>query len=233
VTNTGPSVITGNLAGSTGTPAITGFPPGIVNGALLPGGAAASVFTDATAAYNFATGQSFTQDLTGQNLGGLTLTPGVYFFSSTAQLTGLLTLDAQGSNTAQWIFQIGTGLTTASASTVQVIGLGSGAFTGGITWAVGAQATLGTTTTFLGTIISNTGPVVLNTGATIGCGRAISLTKSVTLDTNVISNGCQVSAGTGGTGGTITPPPAVPEPGTFGLFSVGLAGVLLTLRKLS
>ena len=235
VTNTGPSVITGNLAGSTGTPAITGFPPGIVNapGALLPGGAPASVFADATTAYLFAAGQPFTSDLTGQNLGGMTLTPGVYLFASTAQLTGTLILNALGSNTAQWTFQVGSGLTTASASTVQVINAGpGGAFTGGITWQVGSSAILGTTTTFLGSVISQAG-VVLQTGATIGCGRAISLTASVTLDTNIIDTGCQVSAGTGGTGGgTITPPAAVPEPGTFGLISVGLATLVLKLRKL-
>jgi hypothetical protein len=236
VTNTGPSIITGNLAGSIGTPAITGFPPGIVIGALLPGGAPASVFNDATAAYLFAAAQSFNSDLTGQDLGGLTLTPGVYFFASTAQLTGLLTLDAQGSNTAQWIFQIGSGLTTAGASSVQMINAGpGGTFNGGITWQVGSSAILGTTTTFLGTVISQAG-VVLQTGATIGCGRAISLDASVTLDSNIISTGCQVSAGTGGTGGTgggtITPPAAVPEPGTFGMISVGLAALLLKLRKL-
>jgi len=235
VTNTGSSVITGNVAGSTGTPAITGFPPGIVNapGALLPAGAPASVFADATAAYLFAASQPFTSNLSGQNLGGLTLTPGVYFFSSTAQLTGLLTLNALGSNTAQWIFQIGSGLTTASASTVQVINAGpAGTFNGGITWQVVSSAILGTTTTFLGTVIAQAG-VVLQTGATIGCGRAISLTASVTLDNNVISNNCQISAGTGGTGGgTITPPPPVPEPSTFLFLATGLIGGAVRLRKL-
>ncbi|HVS90247.1 MAG TPA: ice-binding family protein [Candidatus Acidoferrum sp.] len=230
VTNTGPSVITGNLAGSLGTPAITGFPPGIVNGAILPLGAPASVFTDASGAYGLAAGLPFTSNLSGQNLGGMTLTPGVYFFSSTAQLTGALTLNALGSNTAQWTFQIGSALTTASASSVQLINAGApGAFGGGITWQVVSAATLGTTTTFLGTIISNAG-IVLQTGATMGCGRAISLAASVTLDTNNISNGCLVSSS-----GTVTPPTPIsaPEPGTFGLLSVGLAIGLLKLRKLS
>jgi len=235
VTNTGPSVITGNLAGSTGTPAITGFPPGLVNGALLPGGAPATVFNAATNAYNFAAGLGGAIPIAGSLLGGLTLTPGVYSLGA-AQLTGTLLLNALGSNTAQWTFQIASSLTTASASVVQVINAGApGAFNGGITWQVVSAATLGTTTTFLGTIIANAG-VVLQTGATIGCGRAISLTASVTLDTNIISNGCMVSAGTGGggTGGTITPPPSpvsAPEPGTLGLLLVGLAAAL-TLRKL-
>jgi type VI secretion system secreted protein VgrG len=235
VTNTGPSVIFGSVAGSAGTPAVTGFPPGLViaPGVLITTGVANSgpgtPFGDATAAYLAAQNAlGATPILT--DLGGLTLTPGVYSFSSTAQLTGILLLDAQGSNTAQWIFQIGSGLTTASASTVQVINAGAGPFTGGITWQVTSAAILGTTTTFLGTIISQAG-IVLETGATIGCGRAISLNASVTLDSNIVSNGCQVTAGTGGNGGTITPPAPVPEPGTFGLFAVGLGG-LLTLRKL-
>ncbi len=230
VTNTGPSVITGNLAGSTGTPAITGFPPGIVNapGAILPGGAPAAVFTDATAAYGFAAAQPFTSDLSGQDLGGMTLTPGVYKFGSTAQLTGLLILDALNSNTSQWIFQIGSALNTASGSSVEVINAGSGgAFDGGITWQVVSAASLGTSTTFLGTIISNAG-TTLNTGATIGCGRAISLAASVTLDTNVISKGCEVSAGTGG---TITPPTPVPEPATFLLLGFGIAGLAARMRR--
>lgn len=233
VTNTGPSVLTGNLAGSIGTPAITGFPPGTVIGAILPGGAPATVFSDATAAYNFAQGQLGAIPIVGSTLGGLTLTPGVYSLGA-AQLTGTLILDAQGNNNAQWTFQIASSLTTASASTVQVINAGSpGAFGGGITWAVTSAATLGTTTTFLGTIIAQAG-VVLQTGATIGCGRAISLTASVTLDTNVLSNTCTVSAGTGGGGGTITPPGplAVPEPGTLALLSSGLAIGLLKRRKL-
>ncbi len=71
---------------------------------------------------------------------------------------------------------------------VQIIDAGSsGTFTGSITWVVGSAATLGTTTMFQGTIISQAG-TVLNTGATIGCGRAISLGGSVTLDDNTISS---------------------------------------------
>lgn len=237
VTNTGPSVIDGSVAGSAGTPAVTGFPPGIVvaPGVLITTGVANSgpgtPFGDATAAYNAAQGllgaiPIFT------NLGGLTLTPGAYSLGA-AQLTGTLILNALGSNNAQWTFQIASSLTTASASTVEVINAGApGAFTGGITWAVTSSATLGTTTTFLGTIISLAGDAI-QTGATIGCGRVISLDASVTLDTNVINTGCTVTAGTGGGGGTITPPGSpVPEPGTFGLLSSGLlAMVFLAFRK--
>jgi hypothetical protein len=241
VTNTGPSVINGSVAGSAGTPAVTGFPPGIVvaPGVLytagVPNSGPGTPFGDATTAYNNAQGLSGASPIS-TDLGGLTLTPGVYSLGA-AQLTGTLLLDALGSNSAQWTFQIASSLTTASASTVQVINAGApGAFTGGITWAVTSSATLGTTTTFLGTIISLAGDAI-QTSATIGCGRVISLDASVTLDTNNISTGCTVTAGTGGTGGTggtITPPTPIhaPEPGTLALLSSGLlAMVFLTFRK--
>jgi len=237
VTNTGPSVIRGDVGGGAGSTAVTGFPPGIVipPSVILTGSVTA--FTNATTAYNTAQGLGGSGDvgvtvLTGKDLGGLTLGPGVYEFDSSAQLTGTLLLDAKGSDTAQWTFQIGSTLTTASASTVKVIDAGApGAFTGGITWAVGSGATLGTTTTFLGTIISNSKDAI-QTGATIGCGRVISLNASVTLDTNFIStplSNCNVTAGVGGETGTgITPPPPVPspEPATLLLLGTGIAGLL-------
>jgi type VI secretion system secreted protein VgrG len=191
-----------------------------------------TAFNDATTAYTTAQGLGGAIDKSGTDLGGLTLTPGVYKFTSSAQLTGTLLLDAQGSDTAQWTFQIGSTLTTASASTVEVINAGApGAFTGGITWAVGSAATLGTTTRFLGTIISDgASPDAIQTGATIGCGRVISLVDSVTLDTNAIFTpltGCNVTAGVGGGTGTgITPPPPIPEPATLLLLGTGIAGLL-------
>jgi ice-binding like protein len=114
VTNTGPSVIHGDVGGSTGTPSVTGFPPGSVvpPGVMLTGSTTA--FTDATTAYTTAQGLGGAIDKSGTDLGGLTLTPGVYKFTSSAQLTGTLLLDAQGSNTAQWTFQIVSTLTTAA-----------------------------------------------------------------------------------------------------------------------
>jgi hypothetical protein len=84
VTNTGPTVIWGNVGVSPGS-AITGFPPGIVNGTTYSGGAiAAQAHNDLTTAYNFVAGEPSTGNLTGQDLGGLTLTPGVYKFNSSA-----------------------------------------------------------------------------------------------------------------------------------------------------
>jgi hypothetical protein len=235
VTNTGPSVIHGDVGGSTGTPAVTGFPPGIVVLPSVKMTGSMTAFNNATTAYTTAQGLGGAIDKSGTDLGGLTLTPGVYKFTSSAQLTGTLLLDAGGSNTAQWTFQIGSALTTASGSTVKVIDAGApGAFTGGITWAVVSGATLYTTTRFLGTIISLSGDAI-NTGATIGCGRVISLDASVTLHTNVIStplDSCNVTAGVGGggTGTGITPPPPIPEPATLLLVGCGMFCIVFVSR---
>src|SRR5579863_787630 len=188
VTNVGPSLIYGSVAGSTGTPAVTGFPPGsvVAPGVLFTVGVANSglgtPFGDALAAYNYAAGLSGlnegTSSLGAGGVGGTlpsALTTGVYSFtSSTVLLNGTLFLNAGGNNNASWIFQIPTALTTASASSVEVIDAGSGPFTGSITWDVGSSAILGTTTSFLGTVISLAGDS-LDNGATIGCGRVISL----------------------------------------------------------
>jgi hypothetical protein len=236
VTNTGPSMIFGSVAGSTGTPAVSGFPPGLViaPGVLFPLGVEnagpGTPFGDATAAYNTAMGLSggFNEGTASLGAGGLlSLAPGVYnFTSATVLLNGLFQLDAMGSNNAEWVFQIPFALTTSSGSTVEIINAGNaGPFTGSITWAVGSDAMIGTTSTFLGTVISNSAGDQLLTGATIGCGRAISLTASVTLDTNVIQTGCQVTSA-----GIVNGPSSVPEPGTFAFLSLGLMVVCLKRR---
>jgi hypothetical protein len=237
VTNTGPSLIFGSVAGSVGTPAVTGFPPGqvIPPGVLYLAGVGnagpGTPFGDAAAAYNTAIGLSAVNEGTASlGAGGLlSLGPGVYrFTSTTVLLNGLFQLDAMGSNSAEWVFQIPFGLTTASGSSVQIINAGSaGTFTGGITWAVGSDAMLGTSTTFLGTIISNSAGDQLLTAATIGCGRAISLTASVTLDTNVVQTGCAVTPG-----GTVSGPAPIPEPGTVAFLSCGLMVFWLNRRRL-
>jgi hypothetical protein len=236
VTNTGPSIIFGSVAGSVGTPAVTGFPPGQVvpPGVLFLAGIGnagpGTPFGDATAAYNTAIGLSGINEGTASlGAGGiLSLGPGVYkFTSTTVLLNGLFQLDAMGSNSAEWVFQIPFALTTASASSVQIINAGSaGTFTGSITWAVGSDAMLGTTTTFLGTIISNSAGDQLLTASTIGCGRVISLTASVTLDTNVVQTGCVVNSS-----GTVPGPSPIPEPGTFAFLSFGLMRFWLKRRK--
>src|SRR5450755_2096430 len=124
VTNTGPSVVFQDLGVWPGN-SITGFPPGIVLGTIHNDDAVAmQAQADALTGYNFLAGLSSTQNLTGQDLGGLTLDSGVYFFASSAQMTGQLTLDFQGMNNGLIVFQIYSTLTTASASKVLVINPG-------------------------------------------------------------------------------------------------------------
>lgn len=95
VTNTGPTVLNGNLGLYPGT-SITGFPPGTVNGVIhINDGVAMQAQADALSGYNYLAGLAPTQNLTGQDLGGLVLAPGTYFFASSAGLTGGLTLDFQ------------------------------------------------------------------------------------------------------------------------------------------
>jgi hypothetical protein len=191
VTNTGPTTIQGNLGVSPGS-AVTGFPPGIVSGEIhAADDVALQAQADLTTAYDDLAGRPCPpdHDLSGTDLGGLTLTPGVYCFSSSAQLTGALTLDAQGISDAVFIFQIGSALTTAPSSSVL---LTNGGQDDGVFWQVGSSATLDTTTTFKGSILALTS-ITLNTGANIHCGRALARNGAVTLDTNdinIFSSGC-------------------------------------------
>ena len=112
VTNTGATVIGGSFGGDVGVypgSAVVGFPPGVLTDGVIHAGDAVAqqAQLDLTAAYDDAASRAVTADLTGQDLGGLTLTTGVYSFSTSAQLTGTLTLDAQGDPNAVFIFQIG------------------------------------------------------------------------------------------------------------------------------
>ena len=182
VTNTGPTEVTGDVGVSPGT-AVTGFPPGIVNGTIHSAGAvAAQAQSDLAAAYNDADSRACEVDLTGQDLGGMTLTHGVYCFSSSAGLTGTLTLDAQGDPNAVFIFQIGSTLTTASASSVSLI---NGAQSCLVVWQVGSSATLGTTTAFSGNVLALTSNTA-TTGVTVD-GRLLARNGAVTLDSNTIT----------------------------------------------
>jgi uncharacterized repeat protein (TIGR01451 family) len=185
VTNTGSSVVNGDLGVSPGS-AVTGFPPGTVTppGTIHAADAVAlQAQTDVTTAYDFLAGQTPCTDLTGQDLGGLTLTAGVYCFSTSAQLTGQLTLDAAGNADAVFVFQIGSTLTTASASSVIVTNGGSVC---NVWWQVGSSATLGTTTSFAGNILA-LDSITLTTGANIS-GRALARNAAVTMDTNTVGS---------------------------------------------
>jgi uncharacterized repeat protein (TIGR01451 family) len=181
VTNTGPSVITGNLGLHPGT-AVTGFPPGIVTGVIHAADAEAlQAQTDTTAAYLNLAGQLCDMTISA-DLGGSTLAPGVYCSASSMGLTGALTLDAGGNSNAVWVFQAGSSLTTASDSSVVLI---NGADPCNVFWQVGSSATLGTRTSFVGSILALTS-ITLNNGASVR-GRVLARNGAVTLDTNVVT----------------------------------------------
>ncbi len=222
VTNTNtPTTVNGNLGVSPGS-AVTGFPPGIVTGGMIHAAdaVAAQAQTDLTTTYNNLASTACSTDLTGQDLGGKTLTPGVYCFSTSAQLTGTLTLDAQGDPNALFVFKIGSTLTTASASSVLLIDAGSSC---GVFWQVGSSATLGTGTALLGTVVALTS-ITLNTGSSVS-GRVLARNGAVTLDDN------HVALCTGGvSGGPLFPPPfsaAVPTLSQWAM--IVMTGLLLLL----
>src|SRR5512133_428353 len=134
VTNTGASVINGDLGLSPGT-AVTGFPPGLVHGTTHVADAAAlQAQADLTIGYNAAAAEQPPHPVTG-DLGGQTLTRGVYNSATSLGLTGALTLDGQGDPSSVWVFQAGSTLTTASASRVNLI---NGASACNVYWQIGS-----------------------------------------------------------------------------------------------
>jgi len=186
VTNTGPTVVTGDLGVSPGS-SVTGFPPGTVTGGSIHAAdaAAAQAQSDLTTAYNTAAGMPCNTDLTGQNLGGLTLTPGIYCFTTSAALTGTLTLNLQGNPNAFFLFKIGSTLTTASASSIVLSNSGGTSCPPNVDWQVGSSATLGTGSSFTGSILALTS-ITVTTGAALS-GNALARNGAVTLDTNTLT----------------------------------------------
>lgn len=182
VTNTGSTVVSGDVGVSPGT-AVTGFPPGLASGIHSADGAAAQGQAALTAAYIDAADRSGGAPVAG-DLTGLNLVAGIYKSTSSLGLTGELTLDAQGNTAAVWIFQISSTLITGSGSQVKLV---NGANPCNVFWQVGSSATLGTNSVFKGNIMALTS-IALATGAQME-GRALARNGAVTLDTNTIT-GC-------------------------------------------
>ena len=187
ITNTGTSVIVGNIGVSPGS-AITGKGPGadqiVLTGAYFQAdGVAVQAKSDLATTYNVLMNRPVTEALVGNELGGRTLTAGVYSFESEANLNGTLTL--QGDADDVFIIQVPAGLTTASNSSV-AIAPGSTVNPANVFFVVGSSATLGTNTDFMGQIVALTS-ISLLTGTTIDCGAAWARNGAVTLDTNEIN----------------------------------------------
>jgi hypothetical protein len=179
VTNTGPSILAADLDTAPATASsITGFPPGTILGTEhADDGVAQNAQSDLTTAYNAAASAPSTANETGVDLGGQTLTEGVYTASTAMSLTGPVPLTLTGSASSVFIFQAGTTLTTGSASSVVLTG---GVQACNVFWQVGSSATLGTTTSFQGNILALTS-ISVGTGSTIA-GRALARNGAVTLD---------------------------------------------------
>ncbi|HXJ49430.1 MAG TPA: ice-binding family protein [Candidatus Acidoferrum sp.] len=207
ITSAGASWITGQMALSPGT-SITGFPPGTSGHQDINDGAALQARNDAIAAYNKAAGEPGCTSTGGVELGSRTLTPGLYC-NGTMGISAGLTLTLSGGGI--YIFQVGTTLITGASSRVL---LTNGAQPCDVFWQVGSSATIGASTTFVGTILANVS-ITMVTAATLN-GRALASLGSsapsqgsVTLDTNRIiqPGGCS-----GGFTTNFAPPAFVPPP---------------------
>lgn len=249
----GATVITGNLGGSPGTPAVTGFPPGIVNGVLYLAGAPGTAFTDLSTAFGNLATQGIAGTPEGQ-LAGLNLGPGVYNVAAIAATSGgnlsaggMLSLHDGGVGGSVFIFFMPSTLITLADSSVNVSGLQPN---DQLFWVVGSSATLGKNTDFAGNILA-LASIGFDTGATDLCGRALAQTGSVTFagqnaasseenQVSIDSASCQAlgvegSGGGGLNGGPpiVIPSPSVvtPEPGTLLFLASGLVGLFGVARK--
>jgi hypothetical protein len=189
VTSTGATTVNGDLGLSPGT-AVTGFftvdgGPGIVNGTIhnVTPGPAATAQVDLTIAFNDAAGRTVGAITVAGNLGGQTLTPGLYTSTSSLEISsGDLTLDAQGDANAVFIFQMASTLTTTAGRQVVLSG---GAKASNVVWQVGSSATLGTSSVFKGNILASAS-ITVTTGAAVE-GQLLARTGAVTLDANTIT----------------------------------------------
>ena len=191
VTNTGPTTITGDL-GISPAAAVTGFPPGTVNGTIHAADAVAlQAKSDLVIAYNDAAGRTPVSVVAGGALGGKTLVPGVYNAGGvTLDLTGTLTLDGQNDANSVWVFQATSDLITASSSSIRFVNGGQPC---NVFWQVTSSATLGSGSSFVGTILALTS-ITMNSGVTME-GRALARNGNVTLiNDTIMRSTCSTAA---------------------------------------
>lgn len=222
VTNTGPSTISGNVGVSPGT-AVVGFPPGVITNGVIHSAntVALQAQADTTVAYNDAAGRTSTATISA-NLGGQTLVSGVYSGGALA-LTGTLTLDAENDPDAVFIFQATSTLITSSSSSVVLL---RGANPCNVFWQVGSSATLGTSSTFVGTILALTS-ITAARGANVE-GRLLARNGAVTLDRNVITVPICESGPSGNGGSTTTTLASAPGNGGSTTTIAGTPGATAT-----
>jgi hypothetical protein len=217
VTNTPPSVITGDLGLSPGS-SVTGSPT-VTGTSFIDDPVAVQAKKDLTSAYVVAAGDARTATVS-TDLGGQTLTAGVYFESTGLGLTGTLTLNGQDNPNAVFIFQTGSSsLTTASASSVVLVNMASAC---NVFWQVGSEATLGSTTAFVGTILA-ADSVTLDSGATV-VGRVLAQTAEVSLDDNTITVPTTCNTTPTPTPTPSTTPGTTPTPGATPTAPTGAGG---------
>jgi hypothetical protein len=204
ITNTGSSVISGDVGISPGT-AVTGFPPAVLNGVQHVADAQAiQAKTSITSTYTDASNRTPITSI-GTELGSAVILPGVYASpSGTFGLTGTVTLDAQGDPNAVFIFKSASTLITASGSRVV---LANGAQACNVFWLVGSSATLGTNSTFKGSLIAQTS-ITLTTNAQVE-GRLLAQNGAVTLDSNTVTKASCAQAPVPTPVPTPTPAPVV------------------------
>jgi type VI secretion system secreted protein VgrG len=221
VTSTGDTVVDGNL-GIWPSAAVTGFPSGVImNGNLYAGDTIAmQAQAGLMSAYQQASDETGAQSLTGQDLGGMTLDPGIYAFLASAQLTGTLTLDAAHISNAVFIFQIASTLNTASGAVVHLLNFAPG---DQVIWQVGSSATLGSGTAFAGDLLVLTS-ITLDAGAGVTCGGAFAVDGAISLQDNSISMS-----------GAACPSEdvQVAEPSSLALFLTAILSVILGKRWFS